>query len=75
MALLSFQAFKFPDVMDLIIECSVDLCKTDCEMCPNPNQVIISSFLNQEWHVRQSLRLEPASATLGALSMKSFETG
>lgn len=25
--------------MDLIIECSVDLCKTDCEMCPNPNQV------------------------------------
>ncbi|KAE8752514.1 hypothetical protein FOCC_FOCC000636 [Frankliniella occidentalis] len=33
-----FQAFKFPDVMDLIIECSVDLCKTDCEMCPNPNQ-------------------------------------
>jgi len=39
-----FQAFKFPDVMDLIIECSVDLCKKDCEMCPNPNQVRLVTF-------------------------------
>lgn len=33
-----FQAFKFPDVMDLFIECNVELCKTDCEACPEPNQ-------------------------------------
>ncbi|KAF2879680.1 hypothetical protein ILUMI_26486 [Ignelater luminosus] len=35
-----FNAFKFPDVMDLILECNVDLCKTDCEMCPEPNQKV-----------------------------------
>ena len=34
-----FQAFKFPDVMDLFIECNVELCKTNCEPCPMPNQV------------------------------------
>ena len=34
-----FQAFKFPDVMDLFIECNVELCKTNCESCPEPNQV------------------------------------
>ncbi|KAJ8870511.1 hypothetical protein PR048_029534 [Dryococelus australis] len=33
-----FQAFKFPDIMDLSIECNVELCKTDCEICPEPNQ-------------------------------------
>ncbi|XP_076681474.1 uncharacterized protein LOC143375823 isoform X2 [Andrena cerasifolii] len=35
-----FQAFKFPDVMDLFIECNVELCKTDCEPCPETNQQI-----------------------------------
>ncbi|XP_068970431.1 uncharacterized protein [Bombus flavifrons] len=35
-----FQAFKFPDVMDLFIECNVELCKTDCEPCSNTNQQI-----------------------------------
>ncbi|XP_029047409.2 uncharacterized protein LOC114878135 [Osmia bicornis bicornis] len=35
-----FQAFKFPDVMDLFIECNVELCKTDCEPCPELNQQI-----------------------------------
>ncbi|XP_076286288.1 uncharacterized protein LOC143211973 isoform X2 [Lasioglossum baleicum] len=35
-----FQAFKFPDVMDLFIECNVELCKTDCEPCPDMNQQI-----------------------------------
>ncbi|KAK0177326.1 hypothetical protein PV328_001394 [Microctonus aethiopoides] len=35
-----FQAFKFPDVMDLFIECNVELCKTDCEACPEGNQQI-----------------------------------
>lgn len=33
-----FQAFKFPDVMDLYLECNIELCKTDCEACPEPNQ-------------------------------------
>ncbi|XP_069355730.1 uncharacterized protein [Maniola hyperantus] len=31
-----FNAFKFPDEMDLIIQCDVELCKTDCEVCPSP---------------------------------------
>ncbi|XP_036151368.1 uncharacterized protein LOC105830069 isoform X2 [Monomorium pharaonis] len=35
-----FQAFKFPDVMDLFIECNVELCKTNCEPCPDENQQI-----------------------------------
>lgn len=35
-----FNAFKFPDLMDLMIECNVELCKTDCDVCPNPNQKI-----------------------------------
>nr|XP_018909745.1 PREDICTED: uncharacterized protein LOC109038928 [Bemisia tabaci] len=35
-----FNAFKFPDVMDLIIECNVDLCKAACQPCPNPNQSV-----------------------------------
>ncbi|CAH1110748.1 unnamed protein product [Psylliodes chrysocephalus] len=32
-----FNAFKFPDVMDIMIECNIELCKTDCEMCSEPN--------------------------------------
>lgn len=35
-----FSAFKFPDVMDLILECNIELCKTDCEVCPDPNQKV-----------------------------------
>ncbi|KAJ8962509.1 hypothetical protein NQ318_000899 [Aromia moschata] len=35
-----FNAFKFPDVIDMMIECSIELCKTDCEMCPDPNQQV-----------------------------------
>lgn len=35
-----FSAFKFPDIMDLILECNIELCKTDCEVCPDPNQKI-----------------------------------
>ncbi|GBP20911.1 DNA-directed RNA polymerase II subunit RPB1 [Eumeta japonica] len=31
-----FNAFKFPDEMDLIIQCDVELCKTDCDVCPRP---------------------------------------
>ncbi|XP_044739063.1 uncharacterized protein LOC123300509 [Chrysoperla carnea] len=33
-----FNAFKFPDVMDLTLECNIELCKTDCQVCPNPDQ-------------------------------------
>lgn len=33
-----FNAFKFPDLMELMVECNVELCKTDCEVCPNPHQ-------------------------------------
>lgn len=29
-----FQAFKFPDQMELNIECEVELCKTGCRVCP-----------------------------------------
>ncbi|KAF4521589.1 hypothetical protein B566_EDAN001309 [Ephemera danica] len=29
-----FQAFKFPDQMELYIECEVELCKTGCRVCP-----------------------------------------
>jgi hypothetical protein len=29
-----FQAFKFPDQMELFIECEVELCKTGCRVCP-----------------------------------------
>ncbi|XP_049817544.1 collagen alpha-1(II) chain isoform X2 [Aethina tumida] len=35
-----FSAFKFPDVMDLMIECNIELCKTDCEVCLDPDQKI-----------------------------------
>lgn len=35
-----FNAFKFPDVMDITLECNIELCKTDCEMCLEPNQKI-----------------------------------
>lgn len=34
-----FNAFKFPDEMDLIIQCDVELCKTDCDACPNPGSI------------------------------------
>ncbi|GJQ76445.1 hypothetical protein Trydic_g2158 [Trypoxylus dichotomus] len=35
-----FYAFKFPDLMDLMMECNVELCKTDCDVCPIPDQRI-----------------------------------
>ena len=34
-----FQAFKFPDVMDLFIECNVELCQINCDPCLDTNQV------------------------------------
>ena len=38
-----FRAFKFPDVLGLLIECNVELCKTNCEPCPEANQVSYKS--------------------------------
>ena len=38
MFLSIFQAFKFPDIMELTLDCNVELCKVNCEMCPDPNQ-------------------------------------
>ncbi|XP_053618353.1 uncharacterized protein LOC128679888 isoform X2 [Plodia interpunctella] len=34
-----FNAFKFPDEMDLVIQCDVELCKTDCDVCPTPGSL------------------------------------
>lgn len=29
-----FQAFKFPDQMEVFLECNVELCKNGCDICP-----------------------------------------
>ncbi|KAF2345188.1 Zona pellucida domain [Trinorchestia longiramus] len=34
-AFAHFQAFKFPDQMEVMIECQVDLCSGDCGVCPD----------------------------------------
>lgn len=39
------QAFKFPDVMDLTIECNVELCKTECSPCSDPDQVTRVTYI------------------------------
>ncbi|XP_011636579.1 uncharacterized protein LOC105426874 isoform X1 [Pogonomyrmex barbatus] len=52
-----FQAFKFPDVMDLFIECNVELCKTNCEPCPEANQQI------EPGRRRRSVTYAPSSNT------------
>ncbi|XP_061930281.1 uncharacterized protein LOC108002970 isoform X2 [Apis cerana] len=52
-----FQAFKFPDVMDLFIECNVELCKTDCEPCPEINQQI------EPGRRRRSIMYTPSNTT------------
>ncbi|XP_043286507.1 uncharacterized protein [Venturia canescens] len=57
-----FQAFKFPDVMDLFIECNIELCKTDCEACPDGNQQI------EPGRRRRSAFYTPANSSAGALS-------
>ncbi|XP_017753224.1 PREDICTED: uncharacterized protein LOC108545917 [Eufriesea mexicana] len=55
-----FQAFKFPDVMDLFIECNVELCKTDCEACPELNQQI------EPRRRRRSIMYTPSNTTSNA---------
>ncbi|CAH1117180.1 unnamed protein product [Phaedon cochleariae] len=52
-----FNAFKFPDVMDIMMECNIELCKTDCEMCPSPDQPLEPG--------RRRKRDLPANDTLG----------
>lgn len=41
MIVITLKAFKFPDVMDLLIECNVELCKANCQPCSETNQVRI----------------------------------
>ncbi|XP_018357547.1 PREDICTED: cell wall protein RBR3-like, partial [Trachymyrmex cornetzi] len=53
-----FQAFKFPDVLGLIIECNVELCKTNCVPCPEANQQI------EPGRRRRSLMYAPLSNNL-----------
>ncbi|XP_043248214.1 uncharacterized protein LOC122395009 [Colletes gigas] len=57
-----FQAFKFPDVMDLFIECNVELCKTDCEPCPESNQQI------EPGRRRRSINYTPSNTSAVLLS-------
>ncbi|KYQ48046.1 hypothetical protein ALC60_13006 [Trachymyrmex zeteki] len=53
-----FQAFKFPDVLGVFIECNVELCKTNCEPCPEANQQI------EPGRRRRSLMNAPSSNNL-----------
>ncbi|XP_018346842.1 PREDICTED: LOW QUALITY PROTEIN: uncharacterized protein LOC108751254 [Trachymyrmex septentrionalis] len=53
-----FRAFKFPDVLGLLIECNVELCKTNCEPCPEANQQI------EPGRRRRSLMYAPPSNNL-----------
>ncbi|XP_019757902.2 uncharacterized protein LOC109536227 [Dendroctonus ponderosae] len=41
MAYAYFNAFKFPDEMDLMIECNIELCKSDCDICSKDDQQVI----------------------------------
>ncbi|XP_018332371.1 uncharacterized protein LOC108741896 [Agrilus planipennis] len=60
-----FNAFKFPDVMDLTIECNVDLCKTDCEMCPDPNQKLEPGRRKRDLHYYQNRTENDESVKIG----------
>ncbi|XP_050443050.1 uncharacterized protein LOC126847068 [Adelges cooleyi] len=55
-----FQAFKFPDVMDLLIECNVELCKVNCQPCADPNQ-------KTDPGRRRRRDVVPANGTINAL--------
>ncbi len=37
-----FQAFKFPDVMEVFLECNVELCKSGCDVCPEDAALVRS---------------------------------
>ena len=35
-----FQAFKFPDQMEVFLECNVELCKNGCDICPDDASLV-----------------------------------
>jgi hypothetical protein len=35
-----FQAFKFPDQMEVFLECNVELCKNGCDVCPEDASLV-----------------------------------
>lgn len=35
-----FQAFKFPDQMEVFLECNVELCKNGCDVCPDDASLV-----------------------------------
>jgi hypothetical protein len=39
-----FQAFKFPDQMEVFLECNVELCKNGCDVCPEDASLVIISI-------------------------------
>nr|CAD7201035.1 unnamed protein product [Timema douglasi] len=70
-------AFKFPDIMDLTIDCNVELCKTDCEICPDPNQVkklLIPKHYKQRLHLSFPHSLDPVARRKRDLWMPSNDT-
>lgn len=36
-----FQAFKFPDQMEVFLECNVELCKNGCDICPEDASLVL----------------------------------
>jgi hypothetical protein len=39
-----FQAFKFPDQMEVFLECNVELCKNGCDVCPQDANLVINLY-------------------------------
>ena len=39
-----FQAFKFPDQMEVFLECNVELCKNGCDICPDDASLVCLHF-------------------------------
>ncbi|XP_011560516.3 uncharacterized protein LOC105390848 [Plutella xylostella] len=60
-----FNAFKFPDEMDLIIQCDVELCKTDCEVCPNPGSIEPRKRRRRDVIHVGNRTIEPVPTTIG----------
>lgn len=49
-----FQAFKFPDVMEVFLECNVELCKSGCDVCPEDAALVRSNsfYVKKEWNFK-----------------------
>ena len=41
-----FQAFKFPDQMEVFLECDVELCKNGCDLCPDDAPLVFTFIIN-----------------------------